>query len=93
MKLKREEVSRLAGLIQKHLKENGLAASKSPDDKVRERIETIIFKNLEEEVAIEEEVKKLMDQYKTQIASGSIDPQKAYTMIKKQVAKERKFIL
>ena len=37
-----------------------------------------------------------MEQYRTQIASsqdGAIDPQKAYMMIKKQVAKDRKFVL
>ncbi len=44
-------------------------------------------------MAIEEEVKRLMEQYRDQIASGSIDPQKAYMMIKKQVAKDKKFIL
>ena len=52
-----------------------------------------IHKNLDEETAIEEGVKKLMEQYRSQIASGSVDPQKAYMMIKKQVAKERKFVL
>jgi uncharacterized protein len=93
MKLKREEITKIAGLIQRHLKDAGLVTSKSTDDRIRERIETVIAKNLEEEAAIEEEVKKLMEQYRSQIASGAIDPQKAYTMIKKQVAKERKFIL
>lgn len=93
MKLKREEIARISSLIQTHLKEAGLVTTKAPDERVRERIETIIAKNLEEEVAIEDEVKKLMEQYKSQIASGAIDTQKAYMMIKKQVAKERKFVL
>jgi hypothetical protein len=93
VKLKREEIAKIARLIQSHLKEAGLVTSKAPDDRIRERIETVILKNLEEEAAIEDEVKKLMEQYRSQIATGAIDPQKAYTMIKKQVAKERKFIL
>jgi hypothetical protein len=93
MKLKREEVRKIAELVMKNLGAHSLIETKSPHEKLVERIETVIFKNLEEEAAIEEEVKKLMEQYRSQIASGSIDPQKAYMMIKKQVAKERKFIL
>lgn len=93
MKLKREEIRKIAEAVLKNLNDHSLIASKTPNDKVLERIETLIARNLEEEAAIEEEVKKLMEQYRAQIASGSIDPQKAYMMIKKQVAKERKFIL
>ncbi len=93
MKLKKEEVRRIAELVQARLKETHLLATSTPEDRILERIEVIILKNLEEEVAIEDEVKKLMEQYRTQIASGAIDSQKAYMMIKKQVAKDRKFIL
>jgi len=93
MKLKREEIAKIALLIQRHLKEASLIASASPEDRIRERIEVVITKNLEEEMAIEDEVKRLMEQYRSQIASGAIDSQKAYMMIKKQVAKDRKFIL
>jgi len=93
MKLKREEIAKIALLIQRHLKEANLIANAAPEDRVRERIEVVITKNLQEEMAIEDEVKKLMEQYRSQIASGAIDSQKAYMMIKKQVAKDRKFIL
>jgi len=93
VKLKREEIAKIASLIQKHLKEGSHLANAAADDRVRERIEAIIVKNLQEEAAIEDEVKRLMEQYRSQIASGAIDAQKAYMMIKKQVAKDRKFIL
>jgi hypothetical protein len=93
MKLKPDEIRRIAGQILKGLKERGTATFQAPEEKVQERVEGVILKNLEEEAAIEEEVKKIMEQYRSQIASGSIDPQKAYMMIKKQVAKERKFVL
>lgn len=96
MKLKREEIAKIAALIQGRLKEAHLITASVPDERIRERIEAIILKNLEEEAAIEDEVKKLMEQYRSQIASskdGAIDSQKAYMMIKKQVAKDRKFIL
>ncbi|HSA60336.1 MAG TPA: DUF507 family protein [bacterium] len=93
MKLKREEIRKIAELVMKNLTAHALIEPKVPHEKLVEKVESLIFKNLEEEVSIEEEVKKLMEQYRAQIASGSIDPQKAYTMIKKQVAKDRKFIL
>lgn len=93
MKLKKEEIAKIAELIQRHLKEANLITTSAAEEKIRERVDAVITKNLQEEMAIEDEVKRLMDQYRSQIASGAIDAQKAYMMIKKQVAKDRKFIL
>lgn len=96
MRLKKEEVKKIAELTVKNLKGHSLITTKVADEKIHERIELVIHKNLDEEAAIEEEVKRIMEQYRTQIASsqdGAIDPQKAYMMIKKQVAKDRKFVL
>lgn len=93
MKLKTDEIRRIATLILKNLQERSLIVPRVGEDQIVARIETVFAKNLQEEAAIEEEVKKIMEQYRSQIASGSIDPQKAYMMIKKQVAKERKFVL
>lgn len=93
MKLKTDEIRRIAALILKNLQERSLIVPRVGEDQIVARIETVFAKNLQEEQAIEEEVKKIMEQYRSQIASGSIDPQKAYMMIKKQVAKERKFVL
>ena len=93
MRLKQEEITRIARQLLKNLKERGAASLKADEAKVLSRIEAVFLKNLNEEAAIEDEVRKLMDQYRRQIGSGEIDPQRAYQMIKKQVAKEKKFIL
>lgn len=93
MRLKKEEIAALAQLILKNLKGKGLVQPRVTEGAITSRIESVIFTNLEEEAAIEEEVKKIMEQHRSRIASGSVDPQKAYMMIKKQVAKDRKFIL
>ena len=93
MRWKREAVAKLATLIFKGLTEKKVALAKGTQEEVISRITSLVAQNLEEEEAIEEEVKKIMERYRSQIASGSVDPQKAYMMIKKQVAKERKFIL
>lgn len=92
MKLRREEITRLAALILNNLKAHSLP-NPSQDGVILSRIEGVILKNMEEENAIEDEARKLMEQYKGQMATGAVDPQKAYIMIKKQVAKERKFVL
>ncbi len=92
--MKREDITKLSRLILKDLKSHSLLkAGVPPEEKILAKIDEIIFKNLADEAAIEEEARKLMEQFKSKIASGSVDPQKAYMMIKKQVAKERKFIL
>lgn len=93
MKMRKEEISRLAAQVLKGLQARVLIAPRAAEKEILQRIESVIFTNLEEEAAIEEEVKKIMEQYRSRIASGSVDPQKAYMMIKKQVAKDRKFIL
>ena len=93
MGLKKEDLGRLAQVVVKNLKERTQATFRLPEPEVCSKIEAVLLKNLAEEAAIEEEVRRIMEQYKSQIASGTIDPQKAYMMIKKQVAKERKFIL
>lgn len=91
--MKQGEISRIARQILGNLKERGVAVFKVDAGRLQARIEAVFVKNLNEETAIEEEVRRLMDQYRAQVASGAIDPQKAYQMIKKQVAKDRKFIL
>lgn len=93
MRFKREEIAGMAVLILKNLKEGGLIQPQAAEEKILAAVESVVFQNLEEETAIEDEVKKIMEQYRSQIASGSVDPQKIYMMIKKQVAKERKFVL
>ncbi len=93
MKLKREEIQTLGRLILRSLCDKNLVTLRVSESQIQAKIEAVIVKNIQEEAAIEEEVKKIMEQYRAQIASGSIDPQRVYMMIKKQVAKDRKFIL
>ncbi len=93
MHLKREQITRIAEQVTRNLKEKGSAVYKVGADKIQAKVEEVIQKNIQEELNIETEVKRVMEQYRSQVASDNVDPQKIYTMIKKQVAKERKFIL
>lgn len=92
MRLKKEQVAFLAHQIVQHLQKAG-CTFKAEEARIIERVEGVIQKNIDDEFRIEDEVKKLMEQYRAQLASGDADPQRVYQMIKKQVAKEKKFIL
>lgn len=92
MHLKKEQVGQLAHRITEDLKKSGVLF-KGTEEKILEKVAQVIQRNIDQELQIEDEVKRLMDQYKTQIASGSIDAQKVYQMIKRQVAKEKDFVL
>jgi hypothetical protein len=92
MHLKKEEIERLARQVTDNIKKCGVLF-KVPEVKIFEKVEAVIQKNIEDEFRIEDEVKRLMEQYRAQIASGSVDSQRIYSMIKKQVAKDKKFIL
>ncbi len=46
-----------------------------------------------EESKLDEEAQKKMDQARSQIKSGDLDEHRAFQMIKKQLAKEKKFVL
>lgn len=92
MRLKKDQIAKLAKGIAAALKKGG-CSFKVDETRISERIEATIQKNIDDESAIEEEVRKLMEKFRAQIANGSVDPQRAYQMIKKQVAKERNFIL
>lgn len=62
------------------------------EDAVFGRISSLLIENMEKERAIEDEAHKLLD--KNRRAMGSdIDEQKAFVMIKKQLAKQKNFIL
>ena len=93
MKLKKEQVAKIAHQVAENLKTKKLVTLKCSEAQYFGTIEAVIQKNLDDERAIEDEVKKLMDKYQAQIASGAIDPQRMFMMMKKQVAKERKFVL
>ncbi len=92
MRLKKEQVTQIAHQLVDWLKNIGCVL-KAEEWKILARIEAVFQKNMAEEFQIEEEVKTLMERYRSQVASGEVDPQKAYQMIKRQVAKEKKFIL
>ena len=92
MKLSRDQVRRLARGIVRQLEE-GRVRLEAPAEKVAARIEAVVTANLEEEDAIDRQARQYMEKYQGEIGRGAIDPHKMFMMIKKQIAKEKNFIL
>lgn len=73
----------------------GLVADKiilASEDAVFGRVFALISANMEAERLIDEEAHKLLDKNRRMVG-GDIDEQKAFAMIKKQLAKQRNFVL
>lgn len=92
MQIKHSQLDYLAGHIVKDLREKKLAAFAQPDAILIGLILGIFKKNAEEEENINQEAKKLLDQNKAKIGQN-IDEERAFSLIKKQLAKERDFVL
>lgn len=60
--------------------------------KIVEKIAGILLSDARTEVEIDAAAKKMMEKFRPQIESGEIDYHKMYTMVKKQLMKEKKFI-
>ncbi|MDO8462321.1 MAG: DUF507 family protein [Deltaproteobacteria bacterium] len=92
MKMNKEQINRLSILITRRLKDK-YATFKVPEQKIESRVEAVILKNLEEEEAIDQAARRYLEKYQAEIQRGQVDPQKMFLMIKKQIAKEKDFIL
>ena len=93
MRLKKEQIQKLAHRVTQALSQSPDVKFKVSADQIDLGIQEIIFKNMNDEELIDAQVKKLMGQYESQIASGQLDRQKVFQMIKKQIVKEKNFIL
>lgn len=93
MRLKKEQVQKIGELVLKGLLSKKLAVLKVPEEKVLHRIIEIMTHDLQSEDKLDAEVRQLMEKFKTQIASGQMDSQKVFQMIKKQLIKDRNLVI
>ncbi|MDO8527356.1 MAG: DUF507 family protein [Deltaproteobacteria bacterium] len=92
MQLKFSQIDPMAGHILKFLKEQKVASFVQSDEALVSLIADVFRKNAEEEEKLNQDAKKLLDQNKAKIGQN-IDEERAFSMIKKQLAKERDFVL
>ena len=93
MRLKKEHVDRIATMVLRALNEKKLIKPKVTDDKIKLKIIETITADLHAEDKVDEEARKLMENYRKQIESGQIDERKMFQMIKKQLIKDKKIVL
>lgn len=93
MKLKPQTITKLARSIYAKLVDKKLITILSSDKKVFEKIESIILADAKAEEDIDGQAKKMMETFRAQIESGEIEYNKMYVMIKKQLCKEKKFVV
>lgn len=94
MRLKKEQVDRLAEKIVSDLDTAKLASLKGERTKILDAVRTVILDDIKSETDLEADAERILDQ--TLRASGGgadIDRHKMLRMIKDKLAKERKIIL
>ncbi len=91
MKIKPEQVDRLADRLLKNCRAKDLIILKTDEGAVRKRIAQIITQNFREEEAIEEEARMMLDNLAGQ--TKTMDQHKMFLMIKKKLAEKKGFIL
>ena len=92
MHIKPSHFDSLAKHILKALQSRNLASFAKGPDETAAAIAAVFNKNLEEEDRINEEAKKLLKENRGKIWLN-IDEDKAFSMIKKQLAKQKNFVL
>src|SRR3989338_5808935 len=88
MQLKFSQLEPLARHIVKSLKDKKLALFSQSDEILAGLVSTIFKNNFEQEQKLNDEAQKLLDLNKKKIGQN-IDEEKAFSMIKKQLAKEK----
>jgi hypothetical protein len=91
MKIKQEQLERLASLLLASYKAKELMVTKASEAEIKVRIAEIIRQNFAEEEAIEEEARKVLASYAN--AAKGMDPYKMFLIAKQKLAAKKGFIL
>ena len=91
MKIKPEQLERIASLLIATYRNKELIVTKTDDAALKSKIMEIIGKNFAEEEAIEEEARKMLASYAK--ASRDMDPYKMFLLAKQKIASKKRFIL
>jgi hypothetical protein len=91
MKIKTEQLERIATLLIASYRNKELIMTKADDTVIKSKIMEIIAKNFAEEEAIEEEARKMLASHAQ--ASRDMDPYKMFLLAKQKLASKKGFIL
>lgn len=93
MKLTREQVEKMSGLVLKRLKDRDLIEFKAPEARVLERITDAVLTDLKAEDGLDREVEEVLKSHTAAIDGQKIDYRKMFSMIKTKLARERGIVL
>jgi hypothetical protein len=91
MKVKPEQIERVASQILAVYRQQGLIATKADDAALKAKIVEVLGKNFAEEEAIEEEARKMLATHGA--GARDLDPYKMFLLAKQKLAAKRGFIL
>ncbi|HXG53106.1 MAG TPA: DUF507 family protein [candidate division Zixibacteria bacterium] len=91
MKIKQEQLERLAGQLLASYRSKGLLVAKGGDAEIKARIVAVVAQNFAEEEAIEEEARRVLAEHGR--AARDMDPYKMFLIAKQKVAARKGFIL
>jgi hypothetical protein len=95
MRLKETQVKRLCAKFYETLRSRGLAKPLVSDGQVQARMEELFLRDLRLEDEINKEAHRLVEEYIAKAPGGpdSIDRQKLFLLIKRQLVKDRNVVL
>jgi hypothetical protein len=91
MKIKADELERLAGALLGRYKEKDLMTLKTTEAEIKKKIGEVIAKNFAEEEEIEEEARKMLASVAR--VSRDMDPYRMFLLAKQKLAAKKGFIL
>jgi hypothetical protein len=91
MKIKPDQLDRLASLLMESYRENQLISAKASEESIKKKIADVIAKNFAEEEAIEEEVRNMLASHAR--VARDMDPYKMFLLAKQKLAARKGFIL
>jgi hypothetical protein len=91
MKIKTEQIDRLAENLLRHYQAKQLASWKAKESDIRARIRKIVERNFHEEEAIEEEARAMLASHAPEVRE--MDHHKMFLLLKQKLAQKKGFIL
>lgn len=91
MKIKQDQLEKLAGQLLARYRARELIAARSSDSELKAKIMAVIARNLAEEEAIEDEARKMLASHVH--AARDMDAYKMFLLAKQKLAAKKGFIL
>ncbi len=91
MKIKPEQLERLAQLLLSHYQARALMTAKGSEADIKRKIVEVVAENFAQEEAIEEEARKMLASYAG--VAKEMDPYRMFLIAKQKLAAKKGFIL